>query len=70
METGDLRAAEAEALGRLAAFPFARLHAGVIPARFPEVADRRFSLVHVDVDLYRPTIDSLEFFYPRMVPGG
>ncbi|MFC3691821.1 TylF/MycF family methyltransferase [Chenggangzhangella methanolivorans] len=42
---------------------------GWIPTRFPEVADRTFALLHVDVDLYRPTVDSLEFFWPRMVPG-
>jgi hypothetical protein len=34
------------------------------------VEDRRFKLVHIDVDLYQPTRDSVEFFYPRMVPGG
>lgn len=44
------------------------------PGRFPDtaqpVADRRFSFVHLDVDLYDSTQSSLEFFYPRMVPGG
>lgn len=43
---------------------------GWIPERFPEVADRRFCLVHLDVDLYRPTLDGLEFFYDRLEPGG
>ncbi|WP_442582719.1 TylF/MycF/NovP-related O-methyltransferase [Mesorhizobium sp. ASY16-5R] len=43
---------------------------GWIPDRFAEVADRSFSLVHIDVDLYQPTMDSLEFFYPRMTKGG
>ena len=28
------------------------------------------SFVHIDVDLYQPTRDSLEFFYPRMNDGG
>ena len=28
----------------------------------------RFSFVHLDVDLYQPTMDSLEFFYGRMNP--
>ncbi len=28
------------------------------------------SFVHIDIDLYRPTRDSLEFFYPRMNDGG
>jgi hypothetical protein len=46
------------------------IHKGWIPERFTEVADRRFSFVHIDVDLHQPTSDSINFFYPRMVPGG
>lgn len=34
------------------------------------MADRRFSLVHIDVDIYRPTLDALEFFWDRVTPGG
>lgn len=45
-------------------------HKGWIPDRFPDVAERRFAFVHVDVDLYEPTRDSFEFFYPRLSPGG
>lgn len=44
--------------------------AGWIPERFADVADRSFSFVHVDVDLYEPTYASLEFFGPRMTPRG
>jgi O-methyltransferase len=33
-------------------------------------ADRNFTLVHLDVDLYHSYLTCLEFFYPRMVPGG
>ncbi|MEQ1952512.1 TylF/MycF/NovP-related O-methyltransferase [Mesorhizobium yinganensis] len=56
----------------LAPFPFVSLHKGWIPASFdaPGLAESRFALVHIDVDLYEPTRDSLEFFYPRMNPGG
>jgi O-methyltransferase len=43
---------------------------GWIPERFTEVADRTFAFVHIDVDLYEPTRDSLAFFLPRMAPGG
>lgn len=43
---------------------------GWIPSRFAEVAGRRFSFVHIDVDLYEPTRDSLAFFLPRMTAGG
>lgn len=34
------------------------------------VKNIRFSFVHLDVDLYRGTFDSLGFFYSRMVRGG
>ena len=42
-------------------------HPGWIPQRFSEVENRRFALVHLDVDLYQPTADALAFFYPRLV---
>ena len=54
-------------------FPFVSLNKGWIPTVFDGVAglvDRRFALVHIDVDLYEPTRDSLAFFGPRMSDGG
>lgn len=51
-------------------FAFISYMKGWIPARFSEVAQRKFSFVHIDVDLYNPIKESLEFFYPRMVSGG
>jgi hypothetical protein len=46
-----------------------------IPGYFPETAmqipsDARFCLVHIDCDLYAPISSALEYFYPRMIPGG
>lgn len=32
--------------------------------------DLTFSFVHIDCDLYAPTRSALEYFYPRMTPGG
>lgn len=41
---------------------------------FPETAfdieDETFSLVYMDAGLYQPTFTGLEFFFPRMNPGG
>lgn len=51
-------------------FDFVKLYKGWIPERFKEISGQKFSFVHIDVDLYRPTIDSLEFFFPRLVEGG
>lgn len=35
-----------------------------------EIENSTFSFVHIDADAYLPTLNSLEFFYPRMVKGG
>jgi hypothetical protein len=53
----------------LADFPDVDYHQGWIPDRFPDVADKHFAFVHIDVDLEQPTIDSVKFFYPRLSPG-
>jgi O-methyltransferase len=67
---GDMACGLEEVQRNLAEFPNTRYFQGWIPSRFAEVADRRFAFVHIDVDLHRPTLDSIEFFYPRMSPGG
>ncbi len=51
-------------------FPFIEYHPGWIPDRFADVEERRFSFVHIDVDLYQPIRDSFDFFYPRLITGG
>ena len=66
----DLSVGEDVVRRNLARFDFVTLYKGWIPDRFAEVADRRFSFVHIDVDLHQPTWDSLDFFYDRLVPGG
>ena len=43
---------------------------GWIPSKFDLVKNNIFSFVHLDVDLYQPTKDSLDFFYDRLAPGG
>ena len=66
---GDLTADEQLVRERLAPFG-AVVEKGWIPEVLAVAADRDFALVHIDVDLYRPTRDALEFFYPRTNPGG
>lgn len=51
-------------------FSFVQYYKGWIPDRFPEVKNKKFSFVHIDVDLYRPIKDALDFFYPRLEKGG
>jgi hypothetical protein len=68
---GNLACSRAEASANLAEFgDLVRFHDGWIPERFGDVAETRFCFVHIDVDLFRPTRDALEFFYPRMMTGG
>jgi hypothetical protein len=43
---------------------------GWIPERFHDIKDIEISFIHVDVDLEQPTIDSLEYFYPKLQDGG
>lgn len=46
------------------------LYKGWIPERFDEVTDTQFAFINIDVDLYQPTKDSVEFFFLRLSPGG
>jgi O-methyltransferase len=54
----------------LTAFPDVYIFKGLFPATSGPISDKRFSFVHLDADLYQPTRDSLEFFYPRVNAGG
>ncbi len=54
----------------LAPYPDVHFYPGWIPERFHEVESRSFAFVHIDVDLHGPTLESLRFFYPRLVSGG
>ena len=67
---GDLSVPLEACLRNLAEFRECKLYKGWIPERFHEIADKTFSFVHVDLDIYEPTKASVEFFYPRLNPGG
>lgn len=67
---GDLKSPIEVAQQALAEFSNTVFMSGWIPDRFDEIHDRSFAFVHVDVDLYEPTRDSIKLFYPRLVDGG
>ena len=46
------------------------LYKGKFPNISGPVENSKFSFVHLDVDLYKSTLDCLDFFYPRMTIGG
>ena len=43
---------------------------GFFPATAEGLKTEQFALVMLDVDLFQPALDVLDFFYPRMVRGG
>lgn len=47
-----------------------KIYKGLFPKTADPVKNRNFSFVHLDVDLYRSTLECLKFFYPRMSRGG
>jgi hypothetical protein len=55
---------------RLQRYPNTTIIAGYFPETAACAWRERFSFVHLDLDLYQPTGAALQFFYPRMLPGG
>ena len=43
---------------------------GEFSETLPELEDRQYLFVNVDCDLFAPHIECLDYFYPRMLPGG
>lgn len=54
----------------LAEFPNVTYHKGLFPDSTHDVPESQYAFVHFDVDLYEGTKACLEYFYPRMIPGG
>ena len=65
------RDTSAEAVrARVGHAPNVVLRPGYVPDTLDGLEDERFAFVLLDLDLYDPTIASLEFFYPRLERGG
>jgi O-methyltransferase len=54
----------------MAPFKNVEIRKGFVPDTFAGLEANYFSFVHIDLDIYRPILESLEFFYPRMSSGG
>ena len=54
----------------LAGYDGVHYHPGLFPETAKGLENRRFALLHLDVDLEESTEAGLRFFYPRMLPGG
>lgn len=46
------------------------LYRGWIPEVFNDIKENSYSYVNIDVDLYEPTKNSIEYFWPKIISGG
>jgi hypothetical protein len=46
------------------------IHKGLFPDSTAGLAPKSYCFVNLDMDLYEGTLAGLEYFYPKMVPGG
>jgi len=68
---GDFADTSAESVEAFINAPgVAMIRKGWIPETFAGLESRRIAFAHIDVDIYRSVIDSLEFIWPRLSPGG
>lgn len=49
---------------------FVELREGLFSQSLPLLEEQQYHYVNIDCDLFEPHIECLEYFYPRMVPGG
>jgi len=45
-------------------------HKGIVPEILKEVENDKFCFVHLDMDIYEPTVAALEFFWTRLISNG
>jgi|TARA_B100000073_G_scaffold329301_1_gene316724 predicted O-methyltransferase YrrM len=57
-------------MGRLENIYNVVIKKGIFPDTTKGMEDKKFSLVHIDVDIYESTKVGLEYFWNRMVDGG
>lgn len=50
--------------------PLLIFHEGHFPETTKGLEEIMYALVHIDADLYLPVRNGLEYFYPRLSPGG
>ncbi|MGI0117386.1 TylF/MycF/NovP-related O-methyltransferase [Zooshikella sp. RANM57] len=69
-QEGDLCSEENKLMTSLNEFENYKIFKSWIPDKFYSLEKETFSFVHIDVDLYQPTYDSIDFFYSRLNKGG
>jgi O-methyltransferase len=46
------------------------IHKGYFPTTTENLVEEKYAFVHLDADLYNPTLAGLQYFYPRLTEGG
>ncbi len=49
---------------------FVDIFVGWIPEVFQQITNKTFAFVHVDLDQYKPTLETLNWVWPKIAPGG
>lgn len=55
--------------GNVGEAPFLHLQAGLLPHSLEGAGVERIALLHVDLDVRKSIVDTLEYCYPRLLPG-
>lgn len=69
-QKGDYAASFENVKNYLKKYQNVHLYKGFFPSTSLPINNFMFSFVHLDLDLYESTLDSIKFFYPRMNKGG
>jgi O-methyltransferase len=67
---GDYSASLESVKSYLRKYPNVHFYVGFFPSTAGPVENKKFSFIHLDVDIYESTLSCLKFFYPRMASGG
>jgi O-methyltransferase len=54
----------------LAGYANVHIHKGLFPDSAAELEPKPYCFVNLDLDLYEGTLAGLDYFYPKLVPGG
>lgn len=69
-QKGNFSSAFESVKSYLKSYPNVHFYKGLFPSTAEPVKDKKFSFVHLDVDIYESTLSGLKFFYGRMNKGG
>ena len=70
MQPNMYRASLESVKERLKKYNKIRFYKGLIPDTFKGLKRKKYCFIHIDVDLYKSTLEALKYFLPRRVKGG